>query len=507
MRRRLERALAGRWVPAPELVAGALFLALLLVAAAASARPGGGSSYSGGGSSRSGGGGYSGGGSSSGGGDDAIVALLVWLVFEHPVVGVPLVVVVVIAAVVKQRLVKSQTDWATVARTGFAAYPPPPPPPRPSLEALRQIDAHFSRVVFEDFLYSLYAEVHRARGMGALDRLSAYLSPTAVQTLQQGTRGPVEGVIVGAMTVESASASRGAGARVVVEFESNYTEAGRGCYAVERWTLVRGPTAKSRAPDRVRLLGCPNCGAPQEALFSGTCKHCGRVVNDGSFDWTVQHVELLRREERAPVLTANVEERGTQAPTIYDPALTGMLSALTAKDPAFDVGQFQARVGLVFQQFQIAWSARDLAKMRPFLSDALFTTQQYWIGAYLAQRLRNVTEGAHVTKLEVVKVASDAYFDAITVRLFATGLDYTLSDDGRLVSGSRSKPRPYSEYWTLIRGTNKKGPTRTDLACANCGAPLAVNMTGHCTYCKVKVTTGDFDWVLSRIEQDESYTG
>ena len=32
-------------------------------------------------------------------------------------------------------------------------------------------------------------------------------------------------------------------------------------------------------------------------------------------------------------------------------------------------------------------------------------------------------------------------------------------------------------------------------------------MAGVCTYCQVKVTTGDFDWVLSRIEQDEVYAG
>ena len=67
--------------------------------------------------------------------------------------------------------------------------------------------------------------------------------------------------------------------------------------------------------------------------------------------------------------------------------------------------------------------------------------------------------------------------------------------------------RAYTEYWTLIRGTHRRGPTRTDLACSNCGAPLDVNMAGHCKYCSQKVTTGDFDWVLSRIEQDEVYAG
>jgi hypothetical protein len=32
-------------------------------------------------------------------------------------------------------------------------------------------------------------------------------------------------------------------------------------------------------------------------------------------------------------------------------------------------------------------------------------------------------------------------------------------------------------------------------------------MTGNCEYCQARIVSGDFDWVLSRIEQDEVYTG
>jgi hypothetical protein len=32
-------------------------------------------------------------------------------------------------------------------------------------------------------------------------------------------------------------------------------------------------------------------------------------------------------------------------------------------------------------------------------------------------------------------------------------------------------------------------------------------MQGTCGYCKALVTSGDFDWVLSKIEQDEAYHG
>ena len=50
-------------------------------------------------------------------------------------------------------------------------------------------------------------------------------------------------------------------------------------------------------------------------------------------------------------------------------------------------------------------------------------------------------------------------------------------------------------------------PAAGALQCPNCGAALKVNMAGVCEYCRSKITSGEFDWVLSRIEQDEAYAG
>ena len=44
------------------------------------------------------------------------------------------------------------------------------------------------------------------------------------------------------------------------------------------------------------------------------------------------------------------------------------------------------------------------------------------------------------------------------------------------ISGDRTDERPYSEYWTLIRGTSATGPARSDPNCPNCGALYDVNM-------------------------------
>ena len=92
---------------------------------------------------------------------------------------------------------------------------------------------------------------------------------------------------------------------------------------------------------------------------------------------------------------------------------------LMKRDPQFSESAFQQRIELIFSEFQKAWTARDLKPMRPFLSDSLFQTQVYWVQEYLKQGLQNRTDGAHIRNLQVVKVTSDKYYDAITVRLWA----------------------------------------------------------------------------------------
>ncbi len=133
--------------------------------------------------------------------------------------------------------------------------------------------------------------------------------------------------------------------------------------------------------------------------------------------------------------------------------------------------------------------------MRPYLSDNLFQTQLYWIDAYKRQALTNRTDGAHIVSVHLCRVISDARFDAITVRVFATGLDYTVNEAGEVVGGNREKPRDYSEYWTLIRGSDSHGRPRATPECPSCGAALEVNMAGKCKFLRCqghrgRVSTG-----------------
>lgn len=486
-------------------------------------RPGGGNSYSGSShssSSRSSGsfshsfGGGSYGSGSFGGpmvfGDGDIPTWLILL---------GLAALVVIALVVVPRYL----EWQRQQQGDGGDEEPIPrmdggtPAARRELARLREeLDPDFSLVLFQDFLYALFAEAHQARARGArMDQLAPYLAEQARQALRAGTQpDEVKGVIVGALRVEAAGGMEAESAQVAADvvFESNYTEVLSGqertLYAVERWSLVRGKQARSRPPEKVRAFTCPSCGAPLSALRGSTCSYCQRVVDTGEFDWLVTNVEVMTLEPRGALFSqGEVEEVGTELPTVVDGDLNARMQAFQQRDPSFDWERLQARVGLVFGELQEAWSNREWTRARPYVSDRLFQSLSWWMDAYKRDRLRNVTEGGRITGIELCRVDSDRWYDALTIRVHASSLDYTIGDDGRLRAGSRTAPREYTEYWTLIRGAQVKRAASADKSCPKCGAPLKIDMAGSCEYCQARVTSGEFDWVLSMIEQDESYQG
>ena len=527
LRSRLGVRVLGHCDLARVLAVASVVLPILLCATEALARPGGGGSFSGGSKSGGGGGGgsYSGGGGGSysggGGGGGAGGAALIALVIENPVLGIPLLVIVIVIFVVRARANSALggNDWSTAATTNWTPYSAPVQPRvvtplRGKLEALRATDPGFSIVVFEDFVYFLYAEMHRARGAGSAEGLAAYVADHARLSLaNDGRVADVNGIIIGGLTYESVHIDPQGAATVDILIESNYVERYRPqgeqrFYVKERLRLTRAAGARSRDPGKARTLNCPNCGGPLSNMRGTTCGFCHTTVPSGSKDWAIGNIQTLEKEPRGPLLTSSVGEEGTNLPTIYDANVQAAFGQIVAKDPQGTSWQsVQHRVGLVFQNFHLGWVARDPTKVRPFVSDNLFQSQMYWIDLYRNARCINRTDGSHITRLELANATTDAYYDAVTVRLYATGLDYTIGEDGRLMSGSQSQPRSYSEYWTLIRGAQKKKTDKGEGQCPNCGAPLKISMTGNCEYCQVKVTSGEYDWVLSRIEQDETYTG
>jgi predicted lipid-binding transport protein (Tim44 family) len=491
------------------LLAGAILLLISgsqLLCDDAFARVGGGQSYGGGGSS--------GGGSYSGGGDDAgLLYLLVWLVIRHPYLGIPLLIAFVIfKIVVGGKKGRERVQVAASQRRG-------PPSAAPSglrvATAARQVDANFSEPAFLDFAQVLYARVHQERPGEGLSALAPFLSDEARAALGQRSQGveSVRDVIFGATRLVAAR-RQGSWLVLDVRFETNLTEVKAGkptqLLVTEVWKLRKSADVLSPPPERLVALACPSCGNPAETRANGTCVHCDTPIASGRALWNVSSIRVIQQEPvTPPPLRLGGAEPGEDLPTVFDPQLPSALRAFLTRHPEFDLGAFLKHVGHVFVTLQEAWSTQTWEKARVHETDPLFQSHRYWMERYRRFGLRNHLEEIELLEIVPVRVETDAFYEAVTVRIRARMKDYTKDSSGKLVAGDDTRARRFSEYWTFIRTAGQStASTHPEDRCPSCGAPLdRMGETGVCGYCEAKVSTGRHDWVLSAIEQSEAYVG
>jgi hypothetical protein len=370
------------------------------------------------------------------------------------------------------------------------------------LEQLRRDDPDFSEPLFLDFVSALVARAVAVAGSARVGELERYLAGAAV--LQPFEPGGWQNVVVGSAQLRAVTLGPD-GTRVAVEVAVGATHAAGGRWWRTAWTFVRRPGVRSKGPGEITRLACPACGATSERRDDGACRYCGQRPAAGEAAWAVEGIQILEAEGRPPIaLGGYAEEVGTGRPTLRSPSVDADLAALPQALPGFAWDAARERFGQVFLGLQRAWSDRDLAAIRPLTTDALFSTWRYWVEAYRAAGLRNRLEDVQVAGIEPARVSRDRYYASVTVRIFASMVDQTVDDGGRVVDG-RPAPRAFTEYWTFVRTLTTAAPE--GVTCSGCGATLPAGQTGQCPYCSALVGAPAFDWILSRIDQDEDYTG
>jgi predicted lipid-binding transport protein (Tim44 family) len=267
----------------------------------------------------------------------------------------------------------------------------------------------------------------------------------------------------------------------------------------EAWTFERQAGAKTVVSGGATASVCPNCGGLLKLNDDGVCDYCKADITSGRYDWVVTQMD-------------SDWFRGATTATAFGAAEMDPVSgiaAIRASDPQFDEQAFRARVQQAFFALQQAWQDRDLHASRPFMSPGLYLGWSTQVQQLIDLHKKNILEGLRVDAIDVVKVVQGSAFDDVTVRISATTADYEVDErTGRMIFGSR-EPSPFTEYWTFQRSVEAQTTGRSilDKVCPNCGAPLEINQVGECRYCKAAVTSGRFDWVLSRIEQEDEYAG
>ena len=266
----------------------------------------------------------------------------------------------------------------------------------------------------------------------------------------------------------------------------------------ERWTFARSATARTPVAGGVTASRCPACGAELQLSLDGTCAHCRASVTNGTVDWVVADIQSAEF-----VGYSSDSSFAAAAPTIADGLVT-----LRAADPSFVLEAFQARVKTAFLTLQEAWCQQHLDAGRAFLSPGAYFTWRAQLETLAAEGRRNVMENIEVRSVEPVQIVHGRVFDDLTVRIAASAVDYDIDKDGKVVFGDHTS-RPFTEDWTFQRSVGVATlakPGTLENTCPSCGAPVSLNQVGECRFCKAAVTSGKFDWVVSRIEQDDAIT-
>lgn len=121
-------------------------------------------------------------------------------------------------------------------------------------------------------------------------------------------------------------------------------------------------------------------------------------------------------------------------------------------DPAFDENRFNELVMDNFFKVQGAWMNRDISSASSLLTDEMRGTMQQDIEKLLRDRQINRLENVAVRKVEIAEAWQESGQDYITALINANLLDYTTDDTtGALLSGSKTDPVKFEEFWTFTR--------------------------------------------------------
>ncbi|MEO1978997.1 MAG: TIM44-like domain-containing protein [Fuerstiella sp.] len=186
------------------------------------------------------------------------------------------------------------------------------------------------------------------------------------------------------------------------------------------------------------------------------------------------------------------------------------IGEIQRRDPEFDQEVFLQRVVNGFVTTQHAWSEQDLRHCRAFVSDGVRERFELYIGMQKAENIRNRMKNVEVDGCEIVSVTSDQHFDTIHVRITASAISYNEDlTSGKRVSGNSDRtPITFTEIWSFSRrpgATTNVEASVLQGRCPNCGGPVKIVDKAECTQCQSIVNSGQYDWVLAEITQDQEW--
>lgn len=173
---------------------------------------------------------------------------------------------------------------------------------------------------------------------------------------------------------------------------------------------------------------------------------------------------VTRRRRENPIYQDSQYQRTYEAETMtpvsgYGPSTAGDtgdvdagLAYIRQMDPNFDENRFRDQVMDMFFKIQGAWMNRDLSTAGGLLTDEMRRIIQEDVDTLIREKKINRLENIAVRDVDIVEAWQESGQDFITARMYANLLDYTTDDTtGQVISGSKTDPVKFEEYWTFTR--------------------------------------------------------
>ncbi|WP_130470406.1 Tim44 domain-containing protein [Candidatus Magnetaquicoccus inordinatus] len=134
------------------------------------------------------------------------------------------------------------------------------------------------------------------------------------------------------------------------------------------------------------------------------------------------------------------------------------LAVIASMDGSFDQNRFLEGAKMAFQHIQSAWSDWSVERLRPLLTDRMWTLIETQAMKRKAEGKRDIIEKIRFQTVEITEAWQEAGDDWITVHFLVDMVDYTTDIQGKILEGDPSVSSQVEEFWTFTRPIGSREP-------------------------------------------------
>ena len=139
-------------------------------------------------------------------------------------------------------------------------------------------------------------------------------------------------------------------------------------------------------------------------------------------------------------------------------AVAAGLERISSADPGFDPAQFIEGARAAFEMIVGAFAAGDKARLRPLLSDEVYTPFSTAIDERAAARETLETRIVGLKRLDIVEASLTGRMARVTVKFVSDQINVLRAHDGSVVDGDPDHPVEKTDFWSFARDTGSNDP-------------------------------------------------